>query len=478
MASTKLHDRLEEWFHARDWSPFAFQRETWEAYAQGRSLLLHAPTGMGKTYAVWLGPLSEYLDGLGQEKKEAETKKAEPLRVVWLTPLRALAADTVESLLDPVRELGANWTVEQRTGDTSASVRARQDKRMPTALVTTPESLSVMLSRKDARKRLSTVRCVIVDEWHELLSTKRGTQTELCLARLRAWNPEIQTLGLSATLGNLDEALRALTGSVEQDAEPVLVKGDDPKEVVVESVLPSDITRFPWAGHLGIKLSEDVAQAIDQAGTTLVFCNTRSQCEIWFAELFKRRPDWLGRIAIHHGSIDRELRTRVENALRTGQVEDPSGSVTALKCVVCTSSLDLGVDFSPVDQVIQIGSPKGVARLIQRAGRSGHAPGKISRVLCVPAHAFELVEFAAARTAIGRKAIESRVPLAKPLDVLAQHAVTLAVGEGFDAETLFEEVRTTHAYRELTDEEWGWVLEFITTGGSALTAYPHFHRVV
>ncbi|MEM1166794.1 MAG: ligase-associated DNA damage response DEXH box helicase [Planctomycetota bacterium] len=484
-----LHSGLDAWFHRCGWAPMAFQHRTWAAYAAGRSGLVHAPTGQGKTLAVWLGPVSEWLDendGVWPPDRSAGTgehPKPPPIRVLWITPMRALATDTVESLLEPIDALGLPWTIEKRTGDTSSSVRARQAKRLPTCLVTTPESLSVLLSHADAHRRFKGLRCVIVDEWHELMSSKRGTQTELCLARLRRWTPSVRTWGLSATLGNVEQAAEVLVG--QSASRPVLIPGEVPKEVVVETVIPSDLSRFPWAGHLGIALRDDVVRAIEGAGTTLIFCNTRSQCEIWFREINRARPDWLGRVALHHGSLDRGLRQRVEEALRLGRVPDLlSGSdgndaeTVSLKCVVCTSSLDLGVDFSPVDQVIQIGSPKGVARLIQRAGRSGHRPGVPSRVVCVPAHAFELVEFAAARASVQAQAIESRVPRRKPLDVLAQHAVTIAVGGGFEPDELLDEVRCTDAYRDLSDDEWGWVLDFITKGGTALSAYPDYQRVV
>lgn len=388
-------------------------------------------------------------------------KGPEPLRVLWITPLRALANDTVESLRAPVEDLGIPWTIEMRTGDTSSSQRAKQRERMPTALVTTPESLSLLLSYKDAREKLGTLRSIIVDEWHDLLGTKRGVQTELCIARLRNWLPELRTWGLSATLGNLDQANHVLLGH----KEGLLVSGDLKKEVEVKTLLPATVDKFPWAGHVGLTLLPDVLKHLEQARTTLLFTNTRSQTEIWFRALQEAKPDWP--IAIHHGSVDRNARNEVEENLRLGK----------LRCVVCTASLDLGVDFTPVEQVIQIGAPKGVARILQRAGRSGHQPGAVSRIICVPAHALELVEFSAVREAIAKRELESRLPLERPLDVLTQHLVTAAMGGGFKASEMWNEVRSTYSYRNLDPAEWEWCLDFVTRGGRALQVYPQFARV-
>ena len=481
---TALPALLAPYFSKRGWTPFDFQLETWNAYLAGRSGLVHAPTGTGKTLAVWLGPVLEYLNeaahapapvaavSSGSPPRRPNRTIAPPLRVLWLTPLRALATDTVQSLIEPAEFFGLPWTIEKRTGDTPQSLKAKQRTRLPTALVTTPESLSLILSYPEARDMLSTLRCVIVDEWHELLSSKRGTQTELALARLRRWNPGLSTWGLSATLDNLDEARDTLVpnatkGKGEAGQRAYLISAPLPKATRIETVLPPSVIRFPWSGHLGTNLIEPVLEAIESAASTLLFTNTRSQAELWFRAITRARPDWLGVVAIHHGSLDRDVRARVEDELRAG----------SLRCVVCTSSLDLGVDFSPVDQVIQVGSPKGIARLLQRAGRSGHQPGATSRVLCVPAHALELVEFAAARRAAVARRVEPRRPLSKPLDVLVQHLVTVAAGGGFTPGELFDEVRTAHAYCDLSQTEFHWALDFVTRGGAALGAYPQYHKV-
>jgi ATP-dependent Lhr-like helicase len=368
-------------------------------------------------------------------------------------------------LQQPISDLGLAWSVEQRTGDTPQSLRKKQRERLPTGLVTTPESLSLMLSYPDAQQQFRTLACVVVDEWHELIGTKRGVQTELGLARLRHWLPNLRIWGLSATIGNLEQARNVLLGPGRTG---VTISGQAAKHIEIETLAPESIERFPWAGHLGTKLLPQVIAKLEQAQTTLFFTNTRSQAEIWFQALMRQRPDWLGQIALHHGSLDRELRDKCETMLKAGM----------LRCVVCTSSLDLGVDFSPVDQVMQIGSPKGIARLMQRAGRSGHQPGAVSRIVGVPTHAFELIEFAAARDALAARAIEAREPVRKALDVLAQHVVTVSIGGGFAEDALLAEVRSTHAYQDLTDQEWQWVLDFVGRGGESLKAYPQYRRVV
>ncbi len=421
---------------------------------------------MGKTYAAWFGPVMQALrQGEGDDSGRGQGR-AEPIRVLWITPLRALAGDTAAALRQTIDDLALPWSVELRTSDVSASVRQRQRVRPPTALVTTPESLSLLLSYPGARERFATLRCVVADEWHELMSTKRGVQTELGLARLRRWRPTLRTWGLSATLGNLEQARDVLLGPGGAAAGR-LIHGQLPKQVDVVTLMPDTIERFPWAGHMGVKLLPQVLEAIERAGTSLLFTNTRSQAELWFHAILRAKPDWIGRVAIHHGSLDRAIRQQVERLIRDGR----------LRAVVCTSSLDLGVDFAPVEQVLQLGSPKGVARLMQRAGRSGHQPGVASRVLGVPTHAFELIEFSAAREAIAERAIEPREPLDKPLDVLVQHLVTVASDEPFDPAELYDEVRATHAFRDLTAGEWAWALDFVARGGPALRAYPQHGRL-
>ncbi len=451
--------RVRGWFASLERTPFPFQEEAWANYTAGRNGLIHAPTGMGKTLAAGLGPMIEAMD-------VGESGKGQEITILWITPLRALAADTVESLQTAIDGLGLKWKVELRTSDTSASVRKRQRDRLPAILVTTPESLSLLISYPDVTERFRSLRCVVVDEWHELMGNKRGVQVQLGLSRLRAVQSELRIWGLSATIANMDDAIATLLGSVAAGTA-VRIDAPDRKAIELESLLPDIIERFPWTGHLGTRMTEPVAKKIESAGSTLVFTNTRSQSELWFRALLTARPQWIGEIAIHHGSIDRKLRQTVEEMLRTGK----------MKAVVCTSSLDLGVDFWPVDQVMQIGGPKGIARMMQRAGRSGHRPGATSRIVCVPTQVMELVEFSAARLGMQRRATESREPVRLPLDVLAQHLVTVAAGDGFDEAQLLYEVRTTHAFATLTDEQWGWVMDFVKRGGPSLVAYPHFARV-
>lgn len=456
-------DFAKHWFTARGWKPFAFQKQVWAAVKQGQSGLLHASTGAGKTYAVWFAALNRFASAAPVEKSRKRKPLAEPLTVLWITPMRALAADTARALEAPLRDLQLPWSVGLRTGDTSSSERARQTRRLPSALITTPESLTLMLARADAQTALSTLRMVVVDEWHELLGNKRGIQLQLALARLRRWNPELIVWGVSATLGNQAHAEHVLI----PQGGGISVQGETRKALLVDTLLPPAIERFPWAGHIGLKMLPQVVAELDASPASLVFTNTRAQSEIWYQALLEARPDWAGLIALHHSSLSRDTRDWVERALKDGQ----------LKAVVCTSSLDLGVDFLPVERVIQIGSAKGVARLMQRAGRSGHAPGRVSRVTLVPTHSLELIEAAAAQDAVAQRRIEPRESPHKPLDVLVQHLVSMALGGGFLPDELYEEVRGAWAYRDLTLEDWTWALAFVRHGGLSLTAYPDYRRV-
>ena len=454
-----------DYFESRGQKPFRFQQNAWKAYEEGSSGLVHSATGTGKTLAVWLGPILEWLRQ-NKNRDEWNPKSPPALRVLWITPLKALAGDTENALRAPLESMRLPWRLESRTGDSRASIKAKQLKQLPTALITTPESLCLLLTHAPLQTQLSALEGVIVDEWHELLGSKRGIQVELALARLRKLNPSLRIWGLSATLGNLTEAGQALVG-----CKPIkqcrIIHGTIRKRLRIESLIPERIERFPWSGHIGARMVPQVSKEIEQVKSALVFANTRSQTEIWYQHLLQHRPDWAGQIAVHHGSLDASVREWVEKELRSGR----------LRAVVCTSSLDLGVDFSAVDLVMQIGSPKGSARLLQRAGRSGHQPGAESRLVFIPTNALELVELAAAKAAIKQGKMEARPLLSKPLDVLVQHVVTIAIGGGFTSENLLQEVRTTQAYRFLTSEEWQWLLTFVVHGGSSLGAYPEFHRV-
>ncbi|MFJ9991139.1 ligase-associated DNA damage response DEXH box helicase [Pseudomonas putida] len=448
-------DLASTWFASRNWKPFAFQRSVWAAIQRGESGLLHASTGSGKTYAVWLGALRAFA-------RPQPGRLAAPLQVLWITPMRALASDTARALQAPVDELALNWSIGVRSGDTSSAERARQSRRLPSTLVTTPESLTLLLTRENASSDFAGLRMVVVDEWHELLGNKRGVQLQLALARLRRWQPQLVVWGLSATLGNLPHALEVLL-----PAGGRLFQGRQDKRILVDTLVPSAIERFPWAGHMGLKMLAQVSAEIEASASSLVFTNTRAQAELWYQALLEAHPEWAGLIALHHASLARHTRDWVERSLKQG----------TLKAVICTSSLDLGVDFLPVERVLQIGSAKGIARLLQRAGRSGHAPGRTSRVTLVPTHSLELVEAAAARQALAAGHIEARHSPRLSMDVLVQHLVSMALGSGFRPAELFEEVRSTWAFRDLEESQWQWALSFVRNGGSSLTAYPDYQRV-
>ena len=478
---------------SKDRRPFPFQRKVWKSIVAGEDGILHSPTGTGKTLAIWLGAIAAWQAQHSQSQIDAKTEKAqrktkrvnrnnfEPIQVLWVTPLRALAADTLLALQEPVADLKLPWIVERRTSDTSSSVKTKQKNRLPSCLITTPESLSILLSYPKTQSQFSTLKLIVLDEWHELMGTKRGVQAELGLSRLRTLSPAARTWAVSATIRNVEQAMLTAIGNVADGpaasegavgekvaTNATVVKAPARRKLSMRSLTPKTIERFPWAGHMGLKSLDAVVEAIDSVGSSLVFTNTRAQAERWYAAILYAKPEWAGKIGLHHGSLDRKKRAWVERELDSGN----------LRCVVCTSSLDLGVDFFPVEQVLQVGSPKGIARLMQRAGRSGHYPGGKSQLVFVPTHALELVELAAAKDALKQNRIESRIPLTGSLDVLAQHVVTIAAGTTFDAEELYHEVRQTNAFSQLTEIEWQWVLDFVQRGGESLRAYPDFKRVV
>ena len=461
LSNGELFQIAEDWFKSKSWKSFEFQRKTWEAYLNGKSGLLNAPTGSGKTYALWIPCVLEFLKEHGPHDIKPE------VQVLWITPLRALAKDIQNAMQSFCDDLDIRWNIGLRTGDTTTSERQKQKKTAPQALVITPESLHVLLSQGDYPNYLKNVKSIIVDEWHELIGTKRGVATELAISRLKKLTRgKLKIWGISATIGNLPQAKRVLLGE-DFYRGAVSIRSDIEKQIIVESIMPDEVEKFPWSGYLGVKLIDKVLPIIEQSNTTLLFTNTRSQTELWYQAILKAAPDLAGVIAMHHGSMDQHIRNWVEDALHEGK----------LKLVVCTSSLDLGVDFRPVDTVIQIGGPKGVSRFQQRAGRSGHGPGETSRIYFVPTHSLELIEGAALRTAIQQGSFEQRKPLEKCLDVLIQYLVTLSVSGGFRPLEILEEVKQTYCFRLLTGEEWNWVLEFITTGGSTLGEYDEFARV-
>lgn len=459
MAPEKTKKQFRKFYRSRSWKPFPYQEEMLDKYFSGLNGILNAPTGSGKTLAMWI-PALLHAVASGQKKKG--------VRVLWITPVRALAADIRRGMQSAADDLETGWRVGSRTGDTSAADRKKMKENPPECMITTPESLHLLLSDKNHKAFFSSVDCIVVDEWHELIGSKRGVQTELALSRIRAIVPEVRLWGISATIGNLDEAAYVLFGETIHEIPFEIIKAKVNKKIRMESVIPPKVEEYPWAGHLGIKQIGRVLDIIRETNTTLIFTNTRSQCEIWYRQLLEEAPDLSGQLALHHGSLSSDVREWVEQALRDGR----------LKAVVCTSSLDLGVDISPVEKVIQIGGPKGVARFLQRAGRSGHRPGAESIIYFVPAHSLELVEASALRNAIKENKTEDRRPMIRCFDVLIQYLVTLAVGGGFNERQIFEDVIKTHAFNTITDDEWRQMLVFITSGGASLRNYPEFSKVI
>ncbi|WP_258103664.1 ligase-associated DNA damage response DEXH box helicase [Marinoscillum sp. MHG1-6] len=461
MVQSEIIQIGKDWFTSRGWKAFPFQEECWNAYLEGKSGLLNAPTGSGKTYALWIPCILEFL-------RDHDKANVTPgVRVLWVTPLRALAKDIHRAMQEVCDELDLRWTIGLRTGDTTATERQSQKKKAPQALVITPESLHVLLSQTDYPNYLKGIQVVIADEWHEILGTKRGVALELAISRIKTLTDhQLKIWGISATIGNLPQAKRVLLGE-GMHKSGVIIQSNIEKKVEVVSVLPDEVEKFPWSGHLGTALLPKIVPIINASKTTLLFTNTRSQTELWYQKLVQFAPELSGLIAMHHGSIEQDIRNWVEDALHAEK----------LKVVVCTSSLDLGVDFRPVDTVIQVGGPKGVSRFFQRAGRSGHRPGEVSKIYFVPTHSLELVEGAALRKAIEEKRFESRKPLEKCMDVLVQYLVTLAVSGGFRPLDILEEIKQTYCYRLLHSEEWGWALDFITTGGKTLGEYDEYAKV-
>lgn len=481
---------IESWLQANDRRPFLFQQQTWQAIQDGESGLVNAPTGSGKTFSVFIGALIQFIN---EHPRKYQSKKKNGLQLMWITPLRALAKDIGRAMEEVIAELGMSWTVGIRNGDTDINERQRQRRQMPEVLIITPESLHLLLAQKEYPDVFKTLRIIAVDEWHELIGSKRGVQVELAISRLVglassrmpgsansgdthisqgvvAGKPtpsrhKLQLWGISATIGNLEQARDVLLAPLQSKGE--IIKAALHKKVEIESIIPDEIEKYPWAGHLGLRLADKVLPVLEQSRTTLIFINTRGMSELWYQKLLTLAPDLAGALALHHGSIEQELRIWVEEALHTGK----------LKAVVCTASLDLGVDFRPVETVVQVGSPKGVARFLQRAGRSGHQPDAVSKIYFLPTHSLELVEAAALKDAIGEMFIESREPMMLCYDVLIQYLCTLAISEGFYPDEIFKEVKATHCYNELTLEEWAEILHFITAGGTALQQYDEFKKV-
>jgi ATP-dependent Lhr-like helicase len=448
----------QKWFEDRDWQPFTFQLDAWHAFAKAKDGVVNAPTGSGKTYSL-LVPI--VAGGIDRPERDGQ------LRAIWITPIRALAKEIEGSAKRLIEGLGLDWRVGIRTGDTPAAERQKQNRKMPEVLITTPESLHILLASKKNVEYFSGLEALVVDEWHDLVGSKRGVQIELAVSRLKGISPEVRIWGISATIGNMQEATEVLLGK-DRAANAELIKADIEKKLEVISLMPEEVEKLPWAGHIGIKLLYKVVEIIRSNESTLIFTNTRAQCEIWYHAILDQHPDLAGIMAMHHSAISKELRYWVEDALYDGR----------LKAVICTSSLDLGVDFRPVDAIVQVGGPKGVARFMQRAGRSGHQPGAASKIYFLPTHSLELIEGAALREAIKTNHLEERPPMIRSFDVLVQYLTTLAVGGGFLPQQVFNEVRTTFSFESISDEEWSWCLRYITSGGKSLQAYDDYKKVV
>ncbi|MVZ66933.1 ligase-associated DNA damage response DEXH box helicase [Sphingobacterium sp. DK4209] len=456
------NELADVWFYNQGWTAHDFQKQCWTEIAANRSGILNAPTGYGKTLAIWFGVIQQYYSASYQQQISKQRKKG--LHALWITPLRALSKEIHRVTEGVSADLDLDYQIELRTGDTSTANRLKQRKNPPQALITTPESVHLLLATKQGQDYFKQLEFIVVDEWHELLGSKRGVLIELALSRLKNINPNLKIWGISATIGNLGQAKDILLGSSNTG---VMVKAKINKKITIQTVLPDSLEKFPWAGHLGIRLLDKVVNIVNQYGTTLIFTNTRSQAEIWYQQIISQYPEFAGLLAIHHGSLSDEVRVWVEEALHAGR----------LKAVVCTSSLDLGVDFRPVDCVIQIGSPKGVARFLQRAGRSGHRPDATSIIYYVPTNSLEIIEGDSLKFAVKEKIVEQRIPYIRSFDVLTQYLMTLAVGDGFDPQQIFAEITQTHCFESVTQEEFDQCMGLLLHGGTSLKAYDDFHRL-
>ena len=456
-------DIARQWFASQGWKPFPFQEAAWQAYLEGYHGIVNAPTGSGKTYSLFIAACLQHIKNHPDTYK---TNTPDGLQLIWIAPIRALAKEIYLACSRAAAGLGLPWEIAIRTGDTTSSQRSKQREKPPQLLITTPESLHVLMTTKSYSKFFGKVQGIVIDEWHELIGSKRGVQTELFLSRLKGIVPEVRIWGISATIGNMQEAMDVLLG-VEKPERHILIKANIDKKITVKSIIPDEIEVLPWAGHYGTSMVQYILPIIHGSKTTLIFTNTRAQSEIWYQHLLAADPDLAGLMAMHHGSISRELRDWVEDALYEGR----------LKAVVCTSSLDLGVDFRPVETIIQIGSPKGVARFIQRAGRAGHQPGAESKIYFVPTHSLELIEAAALRQAVQDQAVEDRTPYIRSYDVLIQYLMTLAVSDGFFPAEVYAEVSKTFCYASLTYEEFMWVVHFLQHGGNSLGAYDDDRKI-
>ncbi|WP_084143935.1 ligase-associated DNA damage response DEXH box helicase [Methylocapsa acidiphila] len=451
-----LPGRFERWFSARGWRPRAHQLDLLARAKAGENALLIAPTGAGKTLAGFLPSLVDL------ERPEARGD----LHTLYISPLKALAVDVKRNLETPIADMGLRIRVETRTGDTSASKRQRQRRDPPDILLTTPEQLALLLASADAQTLFGGLRRIVFDELHALASSKRGDLLSLGFARLRAIAPDLRAIGLSATVRDPDELRRWLapqaSGGPPNMAALVTATAGAPAEI---SILDTK-AELPWAGHTARHALAEIYAEIKAAHMTLIFVNTRAQAEFVFQELWRRNDDALA-IALHHGSLDVAQRRRVEEAMAAGR----------LKAVVCTSTLDLGIDWGDVDLVINVGAPKGASRLAQRIGRANHRLDEPSRALLVPANRFEMLECRAAVEAAREGVQDTARARAGGLDVLCQHILGMACAAPFDADALFLEIASAEPYSGLTKETFDSALAFVATGGYALAAYERYAKI-
>ncbi|CAN5347713.1 ligase-associated DNA damage response DEXH box helicase [soil metagenome] len=446
---------FETWFAARGWTPRPHQLALLDTVRAGRDVLLISPTGGGKTLAGFLPSLIE-LAGKGHQGG---------IHTLYISPLKALAVDIARNLDAPVAEMKLPINIETRTGDTPHSRRQRQREKPPAILITTPEQVSLLLADPGAQHMLKDLRAIVLDELHSLVTSKRGVLLSLALGRLYTLAPDVRRIGLSATVADPD-ALRAWLvpqpGGGQAMADLILGAPGAPPDITVLA----STERVPWAGHSSRYAVADVYNAIKAAKMTLAFVNTRSQAELLFRELWNVNDDTLP-IALHHGSLDVAQRRKVEAAMAAGK----------LRAVVCTSTLDLGIDWGDVDLVIHVGAPKGSSRLLQRIGRSNHRLDEPSQALLVPSNRFEVLECQAAKEAARIGAQDTEYPMVLKLDVLAQHILGRACGGPFSPDQLYDEVRRAWTYRNLTREDFDRSVDFVATGGYALRAYERYAKL-
>jgi ATP-dependent Lhr-like helicase len=450
---TDLPRVIADWFSSKGWSPRRHQLEMLAAARAGRNSLLVAPTGAGKTLAGFIASLSELIES-----------PSEGLHTLYVSPLKALAVDVQRNLLTPIEEMGLDIRVETRTGDTPADRKARQRVRPPQILLTTPESLSLLLSHEDSALLFANLRTIVVDEVHAFATGKRGDLLSLAMARLQRLAPDMRRVALSATVSDPEAYQGWLAPHGDIETVDVVI-GDLGAEADIRIMLPED-ERIPWSGHSGRWAAEHVMKEIERHKTTLIFCNTRSLAELIFQDLWTVNEQHLP-IGVHHGSLSIEARRKVENAMADGR----------LRGLVCTASLDLGVDWGNVDLVIQMGAPKGSSRLLQRIGRANHRLDEPSEAVLVPGNRFEYLEARAALDAIDEGELDPEIFRPGALDVLAQHIMAAACAAPFREEEMLEEVRSAAPFAALSEELFGQVLSYIESGGYSLRAYDRFKRL-